>query len=436
MLDTQYRLSISPTLEAFRPEIEHVCRFLDAAYNISRSDAATRVLHYGGDAPVGSIAIPSHLFPTAVQTGKDGIHPRREALVKAVIAGRLLPSDGARAVADRMFRYDPIGLIFFSLSRLEERGYPDLDRYNRFPVGGALIGPERGRLYPWADHAARDLAAAIIGQAEPPPRTRYQVKFTHDIDTLKGYHRALEPARSAIGDILKRSNPQAAWKRIRHSYFGGEPFSSIRRLVNLSERCGIKSNFYFMGPSTDLMDSTYAMRWPQLTRRIADEIRARGHELGFHPGFRTFDNPAEWMRQRDGIEAIIGATLRQGRHHVLRYDSAITPRIWSDAGMELDCTLSYPEVAGFRSGTCRPHHAYDLVARETLPLKQQSTAVMEFGFFGGKYFDHSVEQALADSLWAVDMCRKFGGTFTILHHPGQLEQNAWRWIEALIPMAV
>jgi Family of unknown function (DUF7033) len=430
MPDLQYRLSIAPMLERFRPEIEHACGFLDACYEIVRNDQSPRVLHYGDAPPAGAIAVPAVLFPVCVRIDRDGIHPEHTALAPAATAGRLLPTDPS--TVENVFQYDALGLIFFLLSRLEERDHPARDRYQRFPVRAAHVPPEQGRLYPWADRAARDLAKAITGSAEPPQRTRYQIKVTHDIDTLKGYHRPLEPLRGAIGDVVKRVDPIGAWQRFRRGYLGGEPFSSMNRLMALSERHNLKSHFYYMGPSDDMMDSSYAMRWPLLTRKTADQIRARGHGLGFHPGFRTFNDASEWMRQRDGIEAIIDAPLREGRHHVLRYDCAITPRIWSDAGMLLDCTLAYPEVVGFRSGTCRAHQAYDLVARQSLPLKQISTAVMDFGLFGGKYRDLSVEQAVSDALWAAGVCRQYGGTYTLLFHSGQSDARLWAWLEQVI----
>jgi len=430
MPDFQYRLSIAPSLERFRPEIEHVCRFLDSAYGVERASRAPRILHYGEAPPGGSIAVPAILFPACVRVDTNGIHPDPDALAKA--AGRLLPADDARPVAEYPFQYDALGLIFLLLSRLEERDHPARDRYDRFPLMAALVPPAQGRLYPWADRAARDLATAITGFTEPPQRTRYQVKLTHDIDRLKGYHRPLEPLRNAVGDIVKRADPRGAWWRMRHAYLDGEPFSSMNRLMALSERHGIKSHFYYMGPSTDSMDSSYVIRWPQLTRGTANAIRARGHVLGFHPGFRTFNDAVEWMRQRDGIEAVVGTPLREGRHHVLRYDCATTPRIWSDAGMALDCTLAYPEAVGFRSGTCRPHQAYDLVARCTLPLMQISTAVMEFGLFGGKYRDLPLEQAVADALWAADLCRQYGGTYTLLFHTGQSDAKLWTWLDRVI----
>jgi hypothetical protein len=431
MSETAYRLSLAPVLEAFRPEIEHACGFLDACYLVRRTPDAASVLHYGPDAPPGAIAVPAALFPAGVRVDAGGIHPQRSALEEMTRpGGGLRRSDPPRG-PDGLF-YDAIGLIFFMLSRVEEREHPKRDRYNRFPIEAALFAPEDGRLEPLADYAARDLAAAITGNPDPGRRTSYKVLFTHDVDILRGYHRWFEPLRNAAGDIVKRASPGAAWSRLRRAYLEGEPWNSMRRLMSLSEKQGINSHFYFLGPSDDPMDSPYVLRLPGLLRKVASEIRARGHVIGFHPGFHTFDDAGEWKRQRDGLEAVVGAPLREGRHHVLRYDAAVTPRIWSDAGMTLDCTPAYPEAVGFRTGTCRPHQAYDLRGRAALPLLQVSTPVMEFGMFGGKYRDLSVEQAVAESVWAADVCRDFGGIFTLLFHSGQNDPKLWAWAEAVV----
>ena len=435
MPECLYRLSIAPELAEFRPEIEHVCGFLDSSYQVRRMQEAERVLHYGPDAPRGAVTVPAALFPSGMRVDANGLHPSQNELAR--MASR--PDGGIRPAAsdgvDASLRYDAIGLIFFMLSRLEEREHPSRDRYGRFPVTAALFQPENGRLYPHADRAARDLAAALTGAPEPPLRTRYALKVTHDVDVLRGYHRPLEPLRNAAGDIVKRGRPIAALRRLFAAYGRGEPWRSMRRLMYLSEQHGIQSHFYFMGPSSDFMDSTYAMRWPKLMKQVSTEIHRRGHVLGFHPGFHTYNDAAEWRRQRDGAESIMGHLLREGRHHVLRYDCAVTPRIWSDGGMALDCTLAYPEVVGFRSGTCRPHHAFDLVARRTLPLMQISTAAMEFGLFDRKYRDVTLEQALADSFWSAQLCREFGGTFVVLFHSGQAHAKLWKWYERVLQQA-
>lgn len=437
MPETLYRLSLAPSLEAFRPELEHACGFLDAAHHVRRAGEAPHVLHYGPAPQPGAVAVPAILFPRAVRTDADGVHPDHAALAESVAMaeGGLRPPDTGEAAPGGAFRYDALGLIFLLISRLEERDHPARDRYGRFPVSAALLSPERGRLYPWADRAARDLAAAIAGEPDPAPRTRYAVKLTHDVDMLKGYHRPLEPLRWALGDAVKRRRPGAGFARLRQAYFGGEPWRSSRRLMDEAERHGLKSHFYFMGPSREPMDSPYAETMAPALRRLAGEIRERGHVVGFHPGFATATDAGEWRRQRAGLEAAIGVPVSEGRQHVLRYDAAATPRIWAEAGMALDCTPAFPEAVGFRTGSCRPHAAYDLVARRTLPLMQLSTAAMEFGLFGGKYADLPLDRAVADTRWAADTCRKYGGTLVLLFHTGQQEPRLWDWLRAALDEA-
>jgi len=434
--ETPYQLSIAPALEAFRPEIEHACGFVESCYEIRRVPDAGLVLHYGPDAPAGCIAMPAGLFAHGVHINGLGIWPRHGELKHSAAksGGKLRPPQQSLRAGEGL-SYDALGLIFLLLSRLEERGCAQLDRYDRFPVSAALFQPQEGRLHPFADYAARDIAVALTGNAKPSPRTRYAVHFSHDVDILRGYHRPLTPLREAAGDLAKRAQPARAMRRLKDAYLRNEPRASFRRLMDLSERHGLVSRFYFMGPSDDRMDSPYVLRLPGLLRKMTDEIRERDHEIGFHPGFHTATDSNEWRRQRDGLEAVIGARLREGRHHVLRYDAALTPKIWSDAKMEFDCTMAYPEVVGFRTGSCRPHKAYDLVSRRTLPLTQLSTAVMEFGLLGGKYRDMPVEEAVAEASWAIDICREFGGTFALLFHTGQSDPRLWRWVEDVVAQA-
>ena len=100
--------------------------------------------------------------------------------------------------------------------------------------------------------------------------------------------------------------------------------------------------------------------------------------------------------------------------------------------MTLDLTLGWPEVTGFRSGTCRRHASYSLRRRKTLPLEQISTSIMDFGLFGGKYRNLSVDAALADCRGAVDACRKFGGSLVVLFHTGQRRPPVTSFYERLL----
>ena len=413
-----YRLSIAPNLEAFRPELEYCCDFLDRCHYVKRTADATAVLHYGDNAPAGAIAVPAQIFPDGVRLDHDGIHPNHERL-ESLLAGC------TGAARD----YDALALIFCLLSRLEERGSKNSDRYGRFATPAPAVGRY---VVPGADSAACDLAAQLTGDPTPQNRTRYQVLLTHDADRLRGYHRPFQPLRPILGDLVKRRDFAAGATRTRDAYFSGEPWRSVRMLMDMSEARGMRSRFYFMGPTERSVDSPYAVTMAGLLRKVTDSIQTRGHIVGFHPGQGTATDAAEWSRQREGLEAAIGAQVREGRQHGLGYDAVMTPEIWNAAGMDLDTTLGFPEITGFRSGTCRRFTAYSLRRRKPLRLEQLSTPIMDFGLIGGKYRDLSVFDALAECKAAAATCRSFGGTLVVLFHTGQTSQPLRGFYEQLL----
>lgn len=428
-----YRLSLAPSLALFRPEIDHALDFVDRAHGLHRDPSATRVLHYGPEPPSGALAVPASLFPNGVRLAADGIHPAHHALEKlAAGAGtaRLFPVVGP-VVSDELFGYDAIGLIALMITRLEERGSPAADRYGRFPYAASLASRFNAGAEPAADRAASDLALALTG-GNAPSATSYELLVTHDVDRLRGYHRPLAPLREAAGDILKRGRPGLAAGRLLRAYNGGEPWRSARRLMARSEAKGVPSRFYFMGPSAAPMDSPYALSMAPLLRRLVGEIRGRGHRIGFHPGFGTATDAALWARQKQGLERIIGAPVSEGRQHVLGYDAATTPDIWAHNDMTLDLTLAFPEATDFRAGTCRRFKAYSLLKRAPLPLEQASTAMMDFGLFGGKYHDLTLQQALDEASRAANVCRRFGGTLVLLHHLGRCDALVDRFFETVM----
>lgn len=434
-----YRLSVDPGAEPFRPEIEHVLAVMERYYPLRRarpeeSDAA--LLHYGSASDGADIVVPGVLFPKFVEVRDSaGIYLAQDAVERFLEAdGGMLPPAAAGNDPGGALSYDAIGLAFLMLSRVEERDCADLDRYGRYPAANAFAVRAGLHAVPLADRALEDIACRLLGRAAPLHRSDYEVVPTHDVDRLKAYHRAHEPLRYALGDALKRGRPVQALRRLA-AYGAGEPGRSFDWLMGLSERHGLASHFYFMAPSRHPMDSSYARRSPALLRRMAERVVSRGHHAGYHPGFMTFDDGAEWRRQKKDLEKLIGAPVREGRQHVLRYAADVTPRLWSDAGMTLDHTPSFPEISGFRNGSTRPCPAFDLRGRLPLKVDQCATAVMEFGLFGGKYRDLGVDQAIAECRPLIAACRRYGGHFVVLQHTGAAAPEVRAFYERLVEEA-
>lgn len=435
----RYKLSLDTALEAFRPELEFACQFLDQCHHLSRQDEADLLLHYGDNPPKDAVHVPAALFPKGVRVNTDGIHPDFNELdrIETDCAGRaLLPSDDVRPIPANRLGYDALGLIFFMLSRLEERDSPAkaLDRYGRYPAEASLSSRRRDLTMPLADIAARDLAQALTGIPDPPSRTEYKVWLTHDVDRIRGYHTLEHLFKNAVGDVIFRHNPKSAVTSLWRAATSGEPWRACRRIMDLAERYGHTSRFYFMGPTENPMDNRYLLQSPGLVRRLADEMVARGHIIGFHPGADTRCDAAEWQRQKAGLESVIGRTVHEGRQHGLLFDAETTLDMWNDGGMTHELSLGFPAPSGFRSGTCRSHPVYSLRRRQMLEITAVPTAIMDFGLFGGRYRDLTVDQAMAEAQAIVDICRAHGGDLVVLFHPAEMRPPRTSFFERLLPI--
>jgi hypothetical protein len=421
-----YQLSIAPELEQFRSEIEFACHFLDDCHYLRRDSEGDAVLHYGSNPPDGAMQIPNVLFPTGVVVNDNGIYPDASGLSSIEtkeIPNGLFPDHGGtqNSISDGRMNYDALGLIFLLLSRLEERGNAatSRDRYGRFPFDASIVHRHARLDIPLADLAALDIAGGLGAGTPAPNRTSYEVQLTHDLDKFRGYHKLSDPLLPAAVDLLKRRDPLAALLRLNKAYRSGEPELSVRNLMQMSEDHGFSSRFFVMGPTSDSMNSPYAIKWPAALRRLTDEISSRGHSIGFHPGVETASNQEMWNQQKVGLERIVGQSVDATRQHALINNPETTFDICNSASMKSDYSLGFPELSGFRTGTCRPHRTFSLVNRTRLDLKAYPTSIMDFGFFGGKYRDLSVDQALEECDVIVETCRSLGGTLVVLFHTHQ-----------------
>jgi hypothetical protein len=84
-------------------------------------------------------------------------------------------------------------------------------------------------------------------------------------------------------------------------------------------------------------------------------------------------------------------------------------------------SLGYPDVPGFRAGTCHLYRFFDLQTLRELNLQIQPLIVMETTLFDRRYLGLSHEQALERILKLRNCCREVAGCFSLLWHNSALE---------------
>jgi Family of unknown function (DUF7033) len=332
---------------------------------------------------------------------------------------------------------DVFGAVFVLLTRLEEIVSRERDQHDRFPASASILVRNGLAQRPLADEYVEVLWLAL-NRLWPGLERKchpFSVRPTHDVDwPFYSRGKPLETFRQAASDVATRRNRALAVARFRslaaimRSGRGADPCNTFDFLMDASEQHGVRSAFYFMGGRSDSVhDAGYPL--DEWVRGVIRRIDQRGHEIGVHPSYRTFDDLEALRREVKTVsdvaaEAGVEAPVAGGRQHFLRWENPATWRNWNSVGLRYDSTLGYSELCGFRCGTSRAFPVFDLELRTPLGLVEQPLIAMEAALLSHQHL--SFDDAVVQMGELKEVCRRTGGTFTFLWHNNRLSSPAER----------
>jgi peptidoglycan/xylan/chitin deacetylase (PgdA/CDA1 family) len=327
--------------------------------------------------------------------------------------------------------YDILGLAYWMLTRLEEVDRTDLDSHQRFPATSS-----HAYKHDYLERPIVDEWLIILGQVIQSvwpqlklKQHKFSIKVSHDVDRPSRYgFRSFKPLiRAMAGDVLKNKNIKGAliapWVRLntRQQLHRADPFNTFDWLMDVSEANNLKSAFYFIcGRTHPMKDADYEPEHPAI-RNLMRRIHERGHEIGLHPSYSTFQKPELIKQEADRLKRICAEEGIQqsqwgGRMHYLRWEQPTTLRAWADADMTYDSTLGYADRPGFRCGTCHEYPAFDPIAQEPLSLRIRPLIVMEGTIISPQYLGLGQTKAFRKITKLKKYCEKMNGQFTLLWH--------------------
>lgn len=330
------------------------------------------------------------------------------------------------------FAADILGSVFFMLSRYEEVARRFRDEHDRYPSYASLAAMEGFLERPIVDEYVDALWVAMhqLWPMLTRPSTGFRLRLTHDVDQPWA---ALGRPTSGVlhslaGDLLRRRDPILASRRAgsllaaQAGRLDGDPYNTFDLLMETSERHGLTSTFYFLAGTPGAIDAIYGLSDPPI-RRLLKRIHGRGHEIGLHSGYGTYQSPELVDREVTALKrACAAAGFDQPtwgvRQHYLRFEIPTTWRCHELAGLEHDSTLGFADHIGFRAGTCREFPAYDLLARRKLRLRERPIVVMDATLFGYQALDPAQADSRVRAI--VDACRRHGGDAVLLYHNSTL----------------
>lgn len=326
---------------------------------------------------------------------------------------------------------DVFGTAFMMLARYEEAVLEDRDKHGRFRWAASIAARAEIWRRPIVDEYV-ELLGVVLRQQWPALTGwtgQYRLLLSHDVDRLFSVSGRSwsDVLRSSAADLVIRRDPKVAVRRVasRASSASGawrhEPVNTFDFMLTLAERMGLKSAFYFIPQNTaPQLDGDYDLGDSRV-QGLMRAIHERGHEVGLHGSYRSFDDDAmlsaESRSLRDTAERLgIRQSSWGGRQHYLRWSVRATWAAWANSALDYDSTLGFAEHAGFRCGTCREYPVFDLASGRSLPLTERPLIAMDVTLLSDEYMGLSAERSVELVRELAATCRRFRGNFTLLWH--------------------
>jgi hypothetical protein len=390
----------------------------------------------------------SELACTQWDAAAEGWHPASGSPLAAPGAADLPKKLITGEEGQLHFNYDIFGLAYWMLNRVEEIGRTDIDNHGRFP-GTSSHAFKHGYLErPVVDDWLHILGQAIhrVWPAINLKQHQPSVKVSHDVDSPSLY--AFKPwgsiIRMAAVDLLRRHDlrtlVRAPYIKLasRSVIHPTDPYNAFEWMMDLSERYGLTSAFYFICGHTDPHDADYQSEDPRI-RALMRRMHDRGHEIGLHASYGTYKNPAQLKKEADKLRQVMDEEgIKQdeigSRQHYLRWSAPETARHLEAAGIGFDTTLGFADHAGFRCGTCHEYPMFDVQRQHILNLRQRPLILMEASVLSQRYMNKGYTDATLDYMKRLKAtCHRHGGTFTLLWHNSHLRtENDRRFYQELI----
>jgi peptidoglycan/xylan/chitin deacetylase (PgdA/CDA1 family) len=338
---------------------------------------------------------------------------------------------------------DIFGSSFFMLSRYEELIKSDRDRFNRFPAKSSLAYQEDFLDRPIIDEYVEILWSCLkyLYPTLKRKQNKFNILLSHDLDHPFKHAFCSFPKmiKACGGDIFLRQKPlnifnrSVEWIKVKSGNINSDPYNNFDNIMDISEKHNLKSSFYFASNNNSIdpaKNKFYDIRHP-LIRMLLRKINNRGHEVGLHGSYNSFNDAQQIEKEFICLKKVseeegIVQDFWGARQHFLRYEIPTTFQILNDAKLNIDATLSYPDLPGFRCGTCHEYSAYNIITNKTLSIKIRPLIVMDSTVFGDpEYMGLTIDddEAYETIIKFKQNCRLVNGNFTMLWHNTSLIED-------------
>jgi hypothetical protein len=311
---------------------------------------------------------------------------------------------------------DPVASIFYILTRYEEYDSSFKDKHGRHIGKKSVLyrfgWHEKAMCDRWSENILWFLSAHTSFTFEKK-KYRPQIIPTFDIDKAYAYkHKGI--MRNVLGyfkDLYAKDTIRTKERSMVLSGSKKDPFDNYDKIFEIQSRGFDVKLFWMLGNygKYDKNISHKNRRHRRLIRKM-DTIAS----IGIHPSYRSNSNEFNIHNEIERLQSIIKKHVRSSRQHYLMLFLPKTYQQLIEQEIEDDYSMGYADIIGFRAGTARSFHWFDLTTN-----KKTSLVIHPFCYMDGslnEYLELSTNEAEERIAQLYLEIQNYGGQFIFLWH--------------------
>jgi len=311
--------------------------------------------------------------------------------------------------------FDIFSAVFYMISRYEEYLPFEPDHHGRFDAGSSLAMKYDFLEMPVVDLWVLNLRERLSGMYPELDLSAGTFKFqpTSDIDLpFAILHRGiLRKTGANIRSSLKRNGES----EMRRAVLSGEikdPYDTFNEMGRIHSERGLKPIMFFLTSGYGKYDKSISPQNETFRELVGQTMKFGSPAI--HPSYRSAGKPAILQKEIQMLSSVTGGDILASRQHYLKFKLQESYRQYMEAGIRTEYSMGYASHSGFRAGTSKPFHFYDLEQEMETPLKVTPFQVMDRTL--KDYMKLSPISAVEKIRKLVDAVRSVNGTFVSIWH--------------------
>ena len=323
--------------------------------------------------------------------------------------------------------FDIFSLSFYLLTRYEEYLPHRKDNYGRFPAEESIACKSGFLQKPLVDILVLKLAQKLktvfpgINLRQPIPT----YMSTYDIDNAYAYkHKGfVRTAGGLIKQMLRFDFKEVKNRIAVLTGYKPDPYDTYHTIEAIRQKYRLVNRYFILFAKQSIYDTGLNPNNKKFQETIR-QLQTKGI-IGCHPSFASSFSEKQLAHEISSLAGITGRKIRYSRSHYLLLNFPTTYQQYISNGIEIDFTLGYPELPGFRASTCKSFRFFDLSINEVTSLKLIPLTYMDATFMN--YMKIDPDEAFVRLKYLMDMVISVNGIFVSLWHNENFEKNGEAW---------